>query len=131
MAMIKELVDRFEKKNPILRDRFSERHPRSYYDLVKTIITTLFDEEHIDLPDPERIHEIDDGEYQGCLVYVIAQQGYQPSNYWVVKVGYGSCSGCDTLEGIRSDYYGDKPNKQQVKDYMRLALNIVQGMKKI
>ena len=33
-----------------------------------------------------------------------------------MKVGYGSCSGCDTLEGIRY-YNDDKPTEEQVRDY--------------
>ena len=81
---------------------------------------------------PERIHKIDDGDYQGTLLFVIAAKGYQPSKYWAVSVGYGSCSGCDTLEGIKSDGdYGESPNKQQIADYMTLALHIVQGLKQI
>ena len=79
-------------------------------------------------PDPERIHRIDDGNYQGTLVYVIGEKGYQPDKYWYVKVDYGSCSGCDTLEGIR-DYTDDAPTDEQAKDYMTVALHIVQGMK--
>lgn len=47
-----------------------------------------------------------------------------------MKVGYGSCSGCDTLEAIR-DYSSEKPTPEQVKDYMALALHIVQGLKKM
>ena len=47
-----------------------------------------------------------------------------------MKVGYGSCSGCDTLEGIRH-YNDDKPTEEQVRDYMTLALHIVQGMKRM
>jgi hypothetical protein len=82
-------------------------------------------------PDPTRIHQIDDGDYQGTLLFVIAASGYQPSDYWYVKVGYGSCSGCDTLQAI--DGYGgysdEAPSKDQVDDYMTLALHIIQGLK--
>ena len=63
------------------------------------------------LPDPERIHAIDDGDYQGTRVFVVAAQGYQPFDYWYTKVSYGSCSGCDSLlaawdYGHESDYGG-------------------------
>ena len=81
-------------------------------------------------PDLERIHRIDDGDYQGTLVFVIGGKGYQLSTYWYVKVSYGSCSGCDTLEAIR-EYGGDLPKPQQVEDYMKLALHIVQGLNKM
>ena len=59
---------------------------------------------------------------------MIAAGGYQPWEYWYVKVGYGSCSGCDTLEGIR-DYPDEPPTKEQIDAYMTLALHIVQGFK--
>ena len=40
-------------------------------------------------PGLERIHRIDDGDYQGTLVFVIGGKGYQLSTYWYVKVSYG------------------------------------------
>lgn len=61
---------------------------------------------------------------------MIAEKGYQPNDYYFVKVGYGSCSGCDTLEGIRN-YEDGNPTEEQVKDYMTLALHVVQGLKRM
>ncbi len=61
---------------------------------------------------------------------MIPAGGYQPSDFWYVVVGYGSCSGCDTLEAIRS-YEDTPPSVEQINDYMGLALNIVQGIKKM
>jgi hypothetical protein len=63
-------------------------------------------------------------------VYVIAATGYQPSDYWYVKISYGSCAVCDTLERIR-DYSVGKPTAKQACDYMTLALHIVEGLKKM
>lgn len=128
--MITEFVERFMAGKPKLEAMFSEEHPDNYKAIVEAVVTLLNNGEDYGSPDPERIHELDDGEYQGTLVYVIAASGYQPSNYWYVKVSYGSCSGCDTLERIR-DYWGDKPTEEQVRDYMTLALHIVQGLKKM
>ena len=79
-------------------------------------------------PDPERIHEIDDGDYQGTLVYIIGDDSYQPNQYWYVRIAYGSCSGCDTLESIRN-YDGGPPKESQVDDYMTLCLHIIQQLK--
>lgn len=81
-------------------------------------------------PDPARIYQIDDGGYEGTLVFVIGAGGYKPSRYWYVKVGYGSCSVCDTLQAIRG-YEGDAPTKEQVDAYMTLALHIVQGLREM
>jgi hypothetical protein len=128
--MIAEFVELFMAGKPKLEAIFSEKHPDDYREIVKAVATVLNNGAEYDAIDPERIHEIDDGEYQGTLLYVIAATGYQPSDYWYVKVGYGSCSGCDTLKGIR-EYSDDKPTTEQVSDYMTLALHIVQGLKKM
>jgi len=99
MEMI--LIERFMSKQEELKQRFRESHPDEYIDLVRSVIAAVTVDENTwkgDAPDPDRIHQIDDGSYQGVLLFVIAAKGYQPSEYWYVKVGYGSCSGCDTLQ---------------------------------
>ena len=126
--MIKEFVDKWEENKATIQALFEQKHPEDYKEIVYNVISVLND--GYGTPDPSKIHEIDDGSYQGTLLYVIAEQGYQPNTYWCVAVDYGSCSGCDTLESIRS-YSREKPNSGQVKDYMVLALHIVQGLKKI
>lgn len=129
-GVITEFVDRFMSKKAELRESFIAAHPEEYIDIVRSVISILVDENDYDCPDPSRIHQIDDGDYQGTLVFVIAARGYQPSDYWFVKVSYGSCSGCDTLESIRG-YSDDAPTESEVDDYMTLALHIVQGIKKM
>lgn len=128
--MDKSFVKKFMANKPKLEALFSEKHPEDYKALVRAVVEILSNHKEYDSMDPDRIHEIDDGEYKGILVYVIGAKGYQPHNYWYVKVGYGSCSGCDTLEGIRG-YSNKTPTPDQVKDYMTLALHIVQGLKKM
>lgn len=127
--MIQEFVDRFMAKKPELEAVFSVAHPDGYQEIVKAVIEVVTTGDY-DSPDPNRIHRIDDGDYQGTLLFVIAANGYQPDTYWYVKVSYGSCSGCDTLAAI-NDYSGEPPTPQQVKDYMTLALHIVQGLKEM
>jgi hypothetical protein len=128
--MIAEFVSAFMARKEDLRAQFAAEHPGSYKDIVHAVVTILTDpaDDEYGRPDPTRIHQIDDGDYQGTLVFVIAASGYQPSDYWFVKVGYGSCSGCDTLEGIRS-YDDNPPTAEQVEQYLTLALHIVQGLK--
>lgn len=114
-----------------MRAKFEAKHPEDYKDVVRAVIEMLAYTEVGDLgskPDPNRIHEIDEGDYQGTLVYVIGAQGYQPSDYFYVRVAYGSCSGCDTLQRIRA-YMDGPPNDDQVRDYMTLALHIVQKLR--
>jgi hypothetical protein len=114
-----------------MREKFTAKHPDDYKEVVRAVVHMLADAStECDKPDPKRIHEIDDGDYQGTHVYVIGAQGYQPSRYWYVKVSYGSCSGCDTLQAI-SEYSSDPPNSKQVSEYMTLALHIVQGLREM
>jgi hypothetical protein len=116
-----------------MRDKFSANHPDGYEQVVSAVVQMLHDsaaDTWDEVPDPSRIHAIDDGDYQGVLVYVIAETGYQPRVYWYVKIDYGSCSGCDTLQSI-TQYSGDPPNDAQVSEYMQLALHVVQGIKRM
>ena len=127
--MIKEFVEKWYLNKEATRAYFATVHPEAYIDIVKQVIIAITDDEY-ESPDPERIHLIDDGNYQGTLLFIIAAKYYQPDVYWYVKVDYGSCSRCDTLEAIRD--YGDEPlTEEQLDDYMTLALHIVQGLKRI
>jgi len=126
--MIQKLVEHYMSNKNKIEEIYKTKHPEDYKEVVKNVIDILSTVEEYGSPDPERIHVINDGDYQGTLLYIIGAKGYQPDNYWFVKVGYGSCSGCDTLESIRG-YQNTTPNEQQIKDYMTLSLHIIQGLK--
>jgi hypothetical protein len=125
--MIQLFVDRWMAKQEEVRAKFAAKHPDDYKGIVRTVVEAIGADGYDD-PDPERIHQIDDGDYQGTLVFVIGANGYQPSNYWAVMVSYGSCSVCDTLQALRG-YDDEAPTVEQVTGYMTLALHIVQGLK--
>lgn len=74
---------------------------------------------------------IDNGDYQGTLMFLIPRDCYQPSEseYLLTFVHYGSCSGCDTLLGIQ-DWNNAPPTEQQLKDYMTLCKDLVANMVK-
>lgn len=140
--MIDKFVERFDANRNELRDslgkyyreeRYGDYVSRewdiSYKDIVREVISILADEDSYGYePDPNRIHQIDDGDYQGTLLFVIAANDYQPDDYWYVKVDYGSCSGCDTLMAITVS--GNNKDKA-LDDLMTLALHIVQRLKKM
>lgn len=129
--MIQAFVRKWEERKGEVEEIFRKEHPESYEAIVREVIKILnVSEWSWEAPDPERIHVIDDGHYQGTLLFIIADKSYQPSTYWAVKISYGSCSVCDTLERIRG-YEDGVPNTEQVNDYMTLALHIVQGLKEI
>ena len=128
--MDEKMVKRWFDGQDKVRAKFTAAHPGDYRAIVTEVVRVLADENEYESPDPKRVHQIDDGDYQGTLVFVIGAAGYQPSSYWYVRVSYGSCSGCDTLEALRG-YSGEPPTTEQVDGYMTLALHVVQRMKKM
>lgn len=127
--MIQQAVDNWEANKALLELTLQQVHPENYKILVTWVLQTIKDDDELDF-DWERMVEIDHGHYQGMLVFVIPETGYQPYQYWYLKIQYGSCSVCDTLEGIRN-YNDNPPNLDQVKEYMTLALHIVQNLKEM
>lgn len=130
--MEQELVARFDAKRDEIRGNLlnlliNSDYCIDYIDIVKVVIEAVH--YGYGTPDPERIHEIDDGDYQGTLLYVIPDDCYQPYNYWCAKVAYGSCGVCDTLQAILEGEYGHTVD-EVVDALFTLALHIVQGLKK-
>ena len=70
---------------------------------------------------------LDHGSYQGTQVFILPRDTYQPNvaEYVYTYVEYGSCSVCDTLQGI-SGYEDELPCEEQIVDYMILALHLLQ-----
>lgn len=129
--MIQEFVDRFIAKEKELKDFYREKHPADYEELVKKVVEAIGGEEYKEKSlDSDRIHKIDDGDYQGTLLFIIGCKGYQPSTYYSSHVSYGSCSGCDALEDLKESG-DDKPTEEQTQGYYNLMLHIVQGIKEV
>lgn len=129
--MIQAFVNEYMKNKELVREAFSAKHPENYEDIIR-IVWQYASELDTSLPYTGKIHTIDDGDYQGTLLFLIPEGEWQPSTYYYVLVNYGSCSGCDTLQGIQSECYScEVPNEKQIEDYMTLTLHIVQGIKVI
>lgn len=73
---------------------------------------------------------VDNGDYQGSLIFIIPLDTYQPNIYetYYTYVYYGSCSGCDTLMGI---LYGYDDIKIKLNDLMTLILHMLQHFEPI
>lgn len=71
--------------------------------LVKIIFDTICINHFENKLDTDHITIIDNGDYQGTLLFVIPYDNYQPSEceHIMTYIDYGSCSGCDALEAIR------------------------------
>ena len=135
--MIQEIIKKWEENKYKLEEYFSTTKQKEFAS-YETIIQKIFelvinsDEDSYEKFNTNKMTVIDDGDYQGTQIFIIPKDTYQPSiyDYLITHTYYGSCSGCDVLEGIRN-YDGNLPTEQQVKEYMILALHLVQKMKRI
>lgn len=128
--MIKEFVNAWEANKETLEGYF-RTHKMCEYDSYRALVKLLFDiviNPSVALYDTKNIDVLDHGGWQGTEVFILHRDCYQPSvtDYVYTSVSYGSCSFCDTLQGIHG-YDGDKlPDDEQVKDYMLLCLHLLQ-----
>lgn len=127
--MIQQFVDAFIAQEEAIKSEWRLVEPDSYEDLVKRVVMALADarDSYEGNPDAERITVIDHGDYQGTLLFIIGARGYQPSKFWSIFVNYGSCSGCDSFQGIGDDFDGE----EKIGAYWTMALHMVQSMKDV
>ena len=135
--MIQEIIKRWEENKYKLEEYFSTTKQEkfaSYEAIVQKIFELVInsDEDSYERFNINKMTVIDDGNYQGTQIFIIPKDTYQPNidDYLITHTYYGSCSGCDVIEGIRN-YSSGLPTEQQVKEYMILALHLVQKMKRI
>jgi hypothetical protein len=132
--MIKEVVKQWEENKHKLEEYFKttkQEEYSSYGNIVKKIFELCITKANeYDNWDIENMTRIDNGDYQGTEIFIIPSTTYQPSieDYITTHTYYGSCSGCDTLQAI-SSYDDDLPTEEQLKEYLTLALHLVQKMK--
>lgn len=129
LKIMKKAWGQNEKK---LRDRiidiveFDMLRDIEYKDLLVIALETIYNnydciDHYVETIDLNSITEIDDGDYQGTLVYLIPFDRYQPNaeDYLMTYVEYGSCSYCDTLQNIKYD------SSTQVDDLMTLCRDMI------
>jgi len=126
--VIKYCLDRWNKNQQTLRDQLEKDTSLNFCDykyLVELVTRYILGHGW----DAENITVVDDGDYQGTQLFLIPEDTYQPFEYQYLMtyVGYGSCSGCDTLQAIQD--YGEKPlTPEQVTDFMSLCKDLVTNM---
>lgn len=127
--MIKYCKEQWMKNEGKLKEVLLHREDLnycSYETLVKLVVDYILnDEEQDENWDSKNITVIDNGDYQGTELYLIPRNTYQPAeyDYLMTYVGYGSCSGCDTLQSIQCD-------EDNIDDYMTLCRDLVFNMVK-
>lgn len=107
-----------------LKDNYETLNSLTYKDIVKIAFEQIYCDE-LDALDLRNIIEIDNGDYQGTLLFIIPFDTYQPNEYeyLMTYINYGSCSGCDTLLSLQCDryYYGD--DEKTKEDYLNDKIN--------
>jgi len=140
--MIKYCLQKWDKNKDKLEAVIQTDHnintvEEGYDYLVKLVVENILNDEesqeNVDLWNSEKISRIDDGYYQGTLLYLIPVKTCVPGEgeYMMTYVNYGSCTGCDSLIYIRYGYEDTEhelPTEQQVKDYMTLCRDLVSHM---
>lgn len=135
--MEKQYVLQWESNKHLIEKWFNDLDTDfniDYLDIVKVLFKEVLkpgrDGFYPEEFDVANITVVDNGDYQGTILFIIPYKTYQPqeNDYVVTSVGYGSCSGCDTLQGIM---YDGNSKEQNVKDLMSLALHFVQKTKTI
>lgn len=151
--MLKYCVEKWDKNKTLLMNALQSEEiykklgSYEYADLVKLVVKYILNDgkaEEYDACewDEDNITEVDNGDYQGTLLYLIPAKTYQPreDEYFITFADYGSCSGCDTLlriqmympdhEYCESDDEFTSLKRRTIEDFMTLCLHLVQHMKK-
>lgn len=130
--MLKYCLKKWDANKGVLEERLKSNaklNECDYEYLVKMVVECILNQgEDLEKWDTENITVVDNGDYQGTLLFLIPLDAYQPCEYeyLITYVGYGSCSGCDALESIQSLTYSDEPpTASQLSDYMTLCKDIV------
>lgn len=105
-----------------------------YKELIKIVVRyilndglrddTVFDNYYF--WDENNITTIDNGDYQGTLLFLIPKLAYQPSHseYLMSYIDYGSCSACDVLQSAQTHDDRDK----LIDDLMFICRTIVTNL---
>ena len=133
--MMKIVATKWGENSEKLRKALSENdglNNCNYLDLVKLSFDIILNDGSLSTArlDLDKITKVDDGDYQGTLLFLIPFDTYQPTEYeyLMTYINYGSCSVCDVLQSIQ-DCIGDhkKLTKEQVDDFMTLCKGILQN----
>lgn len=132
--MIKYCLAKWDANKEFLRGCVSSienLHEYEYTDLVKLVVDYVFNVDCFGSNNDwnaEGITTIDDGSYQGTLLFLIPKNTSQPDEYEYLMTfaSYGSCSGCDTLQSIQREVEPDQmPSEEVIDEIMMLCKDIV------
>lgn len=133
---MKIMKDKWARNEKLLKQVFEVRtdlNTINWDDLIKLTFECIYnsdydDDDGFDSLDLDNMTVIDNGDYQGTLLYIIPFKTYQPAeyDYLMTYVGYGSCSGCDTLLEIQNSFEeAHRLDERQIRKFLKLAKDII------
>ena len=133
--MIKDIIENWEKRKDVLRKELEKRPIFNYTTLIKKIVEVILNYDKV-IYNIENMTVIDDGDYQGTIIYIIPEKTYQPdvNEYIYTSLYYGSCSSCDTIQEIEMNYFfsiSKETYDTVINDLMMLSLHIIQKFKRL
>lgn len=131
--MLKYCYEKWDKNKYKLEEalRKTDLSRVSYHELLVLTVENILNEGEYEYPrwDTDEITQIDNGDYQGTLLYLIPEDTYQPSEheYLMTYIGYGSCTCCDFLQSIQP-YHNEKTTDDDIKNFMTLCKDFITNM---
>lgn len=137
--MLKYCYEKWNKNSGLLESALRETNlcDQSYSSLLGLTVKYILndglgkdDYSYDGLWDAGKITVIDNGDYQGTLLFLIPKDTYQPSEYeyLMTYIGYGSCSCCDYLQSIQP-WDNDEPvSDEDIKNFMSLCKDFITNM---
>lgn len=139
MTMIKEFAEAWGENEARLTASLRAKLDKmeySYLHLVQLVFDKVINpymekinkyrfDKHTFNTDEDEITEIDNGEYDGTLIFAIHENGHAPNReeYVFTAVDYGSCSVCDTLMGIEAE----SDDEEKIRGLKMLCLHLLQN----
>ena len=132
--MLKICKDKWHKNSKKLYEEIVKRGTDvDYIDLVRMSVNCVLNEGETGCEtwDTDNITVIDNGDYQGTLLFMIPRRVYQPSeyDYLLTFAGYGSCSGCDALLSIIG-YSNDGMTEDIARELLVLCKHLIENIVK-
>ena len=136
IKIITDFIRQWEKNNHKLYDYIKNNKQSKYDDydkILELLLNLVIDGDTVKI-NKNSITKINIGGVRGSIIFVFHEDGYEedlPLNkIYITCVQYGSCTSCDTILRISNRDKG-LPTNQQAKDYMKLALHLLQNCKRI
>ena len=123
--MLKYCINKWDENYGKLKKAIQELDGYiSYTELMRLVVKHIFGDEW----DEKEITVIDNGDYQGTIIFAFHKKTYQPyaSQYLMTYISYGSCSLCDALEAA---FFENESEEETVLDLMNICLHLIQNMR--